>query len=133
MTEKNAAPPDLAARGRKFWRETTGQFELTPAELEILKETCRTLDDLDRLAASVAAEGAMVLGSAGQPVVHPGLTEARGQRQVLHRLVAALALPDEAGAAVPSSQNIRAKRAAGARWRGHRTEEQKRAAVRAAN
>lgn len=130
MTEKNAAPPDLAARGRKFWRETTGQFELTPAELEILKETCRTLDDLDRLAASVAAEGAMVAGSAGQPVVNAALTEARGQRLTLHRLVAALNLPDQDGAAVPSAQNIRAKRAAGARWRGHQTDAQKRAALR---
>lgn len=133
MTEKNAAPPDLATRGRRFWRETTGQFELTGAELEILKETCRTLDDLDRLAASVAAEGAMVAGSAGQPVVNPALTEARGQRLTLHRLVAALALPDQDGAAVPSSQTIRAKRAAASRWRGHQTDAQKRAAIRTAN
>jgi len=121
VTEKNAAPPDLAARGRKFWRETTGQFELAPPEMEILKEVCRTLDNLDQLAAAIATEGAMVSGSTGQPVVNPALTEARGQRLTLHRL------------AVPSSQTIRAKRAAASRWRGHQTDAQKRAAIRTAN
>lgn len=91
------------------------------------------MDDLDNLAASVAEQGVMVLGSTKQTVVHPGLTEALGQRAVLHRLLAALALPDEDGAAVPSAQNIRAKRAAASRWRGHQTDAQKRAAIRTAN
>lgn len=132
MTEKISAPSDLAARGRKFWRETTSRFEQTGAEYEILKEVCRTLDDLDRLALAVAADGVMVTGSAGQQVVNPGLTESRGQRVVLHRLLAALSLPDEYGDVVPTAQTTRAKRAAAARWRGHQTDDEKRAALRAA-
>lgn len=130
MTEKIAAPADLASRGRKFWREITGQFELTKAELEILREVCRTLDDLDRLAACVLADGAMTTGSAGQPVVNPAMAEARGSRALLHRLVAALNLPDDQGDAVPSPQTIRAQRAAASRWRGHQTDAEKRAALR---
>jgi len=129
VTEKIAAPADLASRGRKFWRETVGSFELTKAELEILREVCRTLDDLDRLAACVLADGAMATGSAGQPVVNPAVSEARGQRAVLHRLVAALALPDDEGAVLPSVQKLRAQKAAANRWAGHRTDVARRLAT----
>ena len=130
MPEKSAAPADLGSRGRKFWRETVGQFDLTKAESEILREVCRTLDDLDRLAASIVADGAMTTGSAGQVVVNPAVTEARGSRALLHRLVAALNLPDDEGDVVPSPRRIRAQHAAASRWRGHQTDAQKRAALR---
>ena len=130
MTEKNAASVDLGSRGRKFWRETVGSFELTRAELEILKEACRVLDRLDELASVITAEGSTTAGSKGQTVIHPALGEARGQQLVLHRLIAALALPDDEGVAVPSPQRIRAQRAAASRWRGHQTDAQKRAALR---
>jgi len=113
------APRGLAKRGRTFWRATLTAFELSDAELSILLEVCRTLDDLDRLAGAIAAEGAMTVGSQGQPVVNPALTEARGQRAVLHRLLAALALPDEDGQAVPTTGTLRAQNAAKARWKGH--------------
>ena len=66
--------------------------------------------------------GPMVRGSQGQPVVHPGLTEARGQRAILHRLIAALRLPDEDGAAVPTGRQIGSVAANAARWAGHRKE-----------
>ena len=45
--------------------------------------------------------------------------EARGQRAVLHRLIAALQLPDVDGGSVPSGRSLRATAAAETRWRGH--------------
>ena len=90
-------PPGLAARGRRFWRDTVAEFDLSGAELHLLQEACRTLDDLDRLAGMVEQYGPTVTGSQGQPVCNPALTEARGQRLALHRLVSALALPDDDG------------------------------------
>lgn len=113
------APAGLGTRGRAYWRATMGAYELTDSETELLLEVCRTLDDLARLAEAIDREGAMVKGSAGQPVVNPALTEARGQRAILHRLVAALKLPDEDGATVPSGHQIRGAVANTARWSSH--------------
>lgn len=42
-------PKGLGARGRGFWNETLTEFELTPANRELLAEACRTLDRLERL------------------------------------------------------------------------------------
>lgn len=111
-------PAGMGPRGRRFWRATLAEFELGDAERELLAECCRTLDDLDRLAAMVAEHGATVKGSTGQVVVNPALTEARGQRAILHRLVAALQLPDPDGKVTPAATSQRGKAAARARWSG---------------
>ena len=112
-------PSGMGARGRRFWRSIVSEFGLSDAEQEILAEACRTLDDLDRLSAMVAEHGVSVLGSQGQPVINPALTEARGQRIVLHRLVSALQLPDPEGQPMPAATAQRGRSAAQARWRGH--------------
>ena len=119
-TRTRRAPAGLATRGKRYWSAVMGAFDLTDSELEVLLEVCRTLDSLDALDAAVAERGAMVPGSAGQPVVNPALTEARGQRALLHRLMAALALPDEDGASIPTAHSQRGKVANAARWRASR-------------
>jgi len=125
--DRPRAPKGLQTRGRTFWDSTLEQFELSDAELAVLLEACRTMDDLDRLAGVVAESGAMSVGSQGQPVVNPALTEARGQRTVLHRLLAALALPDPDGATIPTTATLRAKKAAATRWKDHDSSDQRRA------
>ena len=120
--DRPRAPKGLAARGRRFWAVTTEAYTLTDAELELLLEVCRTLDTLDRLADVVVEHGATLEGSKGQRVVNGAMTEARGQRLALHRLLAALGLPDEDGAAVPSPRTMQAERAGAARWAGVKTE-----------
>lgn len=119
-TTPNRAPSNLAARGQEFWTQTTAAYDLSDAERHVLAECCRTLDTLDTLAAQIAADGVMIHGAAGQEVLHPAISEARAQRVVLHRLVAALALPDPEGQSVPTTATLRAKRAASVRWSGHR-------------
>lgn len=111
MSTMKPPPAGLAERGRAYWQAVVTDYDLTPSELAILIEACRTLDNLDQLAAAIARDGVMVLGSAGQSVTNPALTEVRGQRLALHRLVSALALPDVDGATVPTSGTLRAKRA----------------------
>jgi hypothetical protein len=115
-------PAGLDERGRAFWLDVMAVYELSRSEVQILTEACRTLDNLDRLAEAIAAHGAVVEGSQGQPVINAALTEARGHRVVLHRLLAALALPDEEGEQLPSVESLRARRAAVARWQPHRRE-----------
>jgi len=112
------SPKGLKARGKAFWASCHKVFEFTDSEEALLLEVCRTLDNLDALAASISKDGATVEGSAGQVVVNPALTEARGQRVVLHRLIAALQLPDEDGVSVPTSASLKTSVAANARWHG---------------
>lgn len=98
-------------------------YALTEGEAELLAECCRTLDTLDALAVVVAVQGSTSTGSTGQVTVHPALTEARNQRLALHRLLSALALPDEDGkATVLSSQTASGKQGARVRWSGVQTE-----------
>lgn len=113
------APKGLATRGRAYWSHVIGEYELTESETHVLLEVCRTLDNLDRLAESIDRDGAMVVGSQGQSVLNPAMTEARGQRLALHRLIAALSLPDDDGAAIPTGHQIRAVTANASKWRGH--------------
>lgn len=116
------SPAGLKARGRRFWRETVTEHELTTPELALLEEICRTIDDIDLLHTAVREDGATVAGSKGQTRAHPALVELRHQRQVLGRLVSQLGLEDEGGGSVPSLTTARGRKgakAANARWRGH--------------
>lgn len=119
---KPKTPAGLGTRGARFWRVTVNEYELSPGELHLLAEACRTLDQLDALAESIAQDGATVTGSAGQTVVNPCIPEARQQRLTLHRLLAALALPDDEGATVPTGHQLRSVTANRARWDGRDTE-----------
>jgi len=115
-------PKGLATRGRRFWSLTVTKYELTAQELELLVEVCRTMGRLDELDEFIRKAGVTAVGSQGQTVVNHALTEARGQQLVLHRLIAALQLPGEDGASVPTASRLRAQAAGTARWAGVRTE-----------
>jgi hypothetical protein len=99
-----------------FGAASPAAYGLSDSEQLILIEICRTLDTLAELDRTVRAEGPMTVGAAGQPVVHPAQTEARGQRVVLHRLLASLALPDVDGQTLRTAGQTRARTAATARW-----------------
>jgi P27 family predicted phage terminase small subunit len=123
VSSRAPAPPGYLAaqgRGRRFWQRVVGEWECSPAELELLAEACRTLDELQALRRAVAREGATVLGSQGQRRAHPALTELRLGRGELRRLLDALGLEVAAGAAedeeVVSLTSRRAQRAARTRW-----------------
>ena len=89
MTASRPSPPKgCQAAGRTLWRDITGTYELDIHELALLKEATRTVDQLDELAAAVAADGTMIDGR-----IHPALVESRQLRIVLARLLAALRLP----------------------------------------
>jgi|SRR5690625_1900330 len=121
-TPEPVPPPGLGARGRRFWADTLAVYDLTDGELALLTEVCRTLDNLDALAEVLAADGATTVGSQGQLVVHPALTESRGLRLTLHRLLAALALPDEDGGSMPTARQVAGRMNAEGQWSGKLTE-----------
>ena len=115
---KPRTPAGLGIRGSAFWRSSVADYEFSSAEEALLLEACRCLDRLDLLNTTISDLGAMVDGSQGQPVVNPALTEARGQQAILHRLIAALQLPDASGASIPTGRRLGASAAAEVRWKG---------------
>lgn len=106
------APSDLQARGRKFWRSITAEYELNTQTLTRLTEACRVLDALEDLAAMYTETRSVGV-----------LQERRQQQLVLDRLLKSLELPeeDEETEAEPAPvTSLRARRAAQSRWRQER-------------
>lgn len=116
-----APPKGLQKRGRAFWRKVfDAELDPTDAELELLLELCRALDEAEALHAVIATDGPMSTGSKGQPVAHPAAVELRQCRQVISRLMAQLQFPaDDDGPAAPSAASLRGRRAARSRWAAH--------------
>lgn len=70
-------------------------WELDERELAVLSLAAHQADDLARLETAIKRDGAMSVGSKGQPVVNPALTEARQARLAIGRLLGQLSLPAE--------------------------------------
>lgn len=101
MSDKPAAPPGLAARGARLWRDQLALGPLGPAALVLLEEACRIADRLDRLDAQLGQSIASMepLGDI--------LQEARLQAGALKGLVSELR---QAGATAAAPTSATAKR-----------------------
>src|SRR5215212_9931566 len=111
-------PSGLRAPARRLWSAVFGKYVLTPAEVAMLSEACRTSDELDRLERAVRALPELTTtGSAGQVKAHPLLAEVRAHRQVLERLAGALNLPDVDQEVGLRAGSRHARTAAVARWK----------------
>ena len=83
-------PTQYGEAGERLWASVADHFDLEEHEQALLREACRTVDQLDALAAVVDADGVVVDGKA-----HPALVESRQLRLALARLLASLRLPDD--------------------------------------
>jgi hypothetical protein len=128
-------PSGLKSPGHRLWAAVAESFVLNAGELAMLEQACRTADELDRLEKAVRAlPNLITTGSTGQLKPHPLLAEARAHRQLLERLVGALALPDEDEESGLRPGQRHARKAANARWRPNvPTENGKLAELRAAD
>lgn len=120
MAGKPTAPADLRASGKKLWRETLNDFDLTAPELRLLLEACRTVDELEVLRTAILDGDLLTVGSTGQPVVSRVYDEIRKHRDSLAKTLGALALPDEDDSKPLTVAQIRAKKANNTRWAAHR-------------
>jgi hypothetical protein len=120
-SEHNVKPPTgLKAQGKRLWAAVATKYVLTPAELEMPAQACRTADELDRLERAVRQLSELtVRGSTGQPKAHPLLAEVRAHRVLLERLTGALNLPDEDEEVGLRGSSRHAQRAARGRWKDH--------------
>lgn len=117
------APAGLGDAGSRFFRWVHSAYETDVRDSPVLLELCRTIDEIELLAEAVARDGVVTTGSKGQPVEHPAMAGLRAHRVVLDRLFVRLGLPGAEDEETPLTQaQIRAKRAAAARWQGHRKE-----------
>jgi phage terminase small subunit len=123
VKRRPAPPKGLPVAGRRVWREVVGDLpesmEFTANELTLLAAAARQADDVAALEAVVKRDGVTVVGSAGQPRVHPAVAEARLGRAVLARLLGDLRV-DTQDVTAATAASRRAQRAADARWSEHR-------------
>jgi len=129
MGNGTTAPKGLGTAGRALWRKIASSlpdgWELEEREEAILRLAARQADDLSRLESAISKDGAMALGSAGQPVVNPAIIEARQSRLAIGRLLGQLALPDDDAAGGSSaSASETGRKAANARWSRERRKEE---------
>ena len=113
----------LGVRGNALWVELQAEFEWDPHEEELLLETCRSLDVIDALAAAVEANGVMLVGSQGQPVLNGAVAELRQQQSAFARLASQLNLTDaDLGTAI-SARSAASRAAAQKKWRDKKREQ----------
>ena len=91
-----APPKATKTAGRRLWKSIMDDYDLSGAELEILRQAVRVADVLDDLAAIVAAEGVIENGTGR---ARPAVVEQRQESIALARLLASLRLPDSAESA----------------------------------
>lgn len=85
-----AAPAALTPRSRKLWRAVLAEFELSPAELELLRSALVALDRADEAAAIIAAEGVVTVDRYGSPKAHPATDVESRNRALYGRFLAQL-------------------------------------------
>ncbi|MFN7767773.1 MAG: P27 family phage terminase small subunit [Planctomycetaceae bacterium] len=75
MTRKKidipAAPADLGEDGRRFWTETVETYQLTDAQLQILRFAARQCDRAAAARQRLATEGLTVVDHRGVPKENP--------------------------------------------------------------
>ena len=116
---ETAAPPrGLGAAGLELWNAIAGQVAgdglvLDTRELRVLRDACRTADDVEVIEAALAAGEPMVLGSTGQPRVNPLFDESRKGRALIATLLKHISLDDPVEAPRRGAQSSTSARAAG--------------------
>jgi hypothetical protein len=112
-------PKGLGSAGRALWRRIIAgvppELELDERELEALRLAARQSDDLAALEKVIAKEGVGSVGSAGQPVVHPAVVEARQSRLAVGKLLDTIRFADPDGALLTGAGR-HAQGAANTRW-----------------
>jgi hypothetical protein len=111
-----AAPKNLASAGAALWESIADAYDLRPDELRLLADACREADLIDTMSTALSRVDLMTLGSMGQPVVHPYVSEIRQHRTVLASLLRSLKLPDESSEGAVNQQ----RQAGNASWSSRR-------------
>jgi len=88
VTER--APAGLSSRSRGLWKAVVDEFELSPAELELLRSALICLDRADEAAEVLDREGLIASDRYGSPKPHPAADIEARNRVIFGRFVAQL-------------------------------------------
>ncbi|MFC6151555.1 hypothetical protein [Mumia xiangluensis] len=93
-------------------------YVLDLTEMQLLREACSLLSEIDDLRAALSKVGVTVEGSTGQRRVNPAVGEIRQHRLALARVLKALDLPDTGADAARTDPRVSelARYAANQRW-----------------
>ena len=98
MARRTAPPDGLKNRGRDLWaaciKRDPALADSDNPQRPVLHEAARLADQLDVLAARLAADGPIISDSKGTPAPHPALKAAHQGQALLARLLASLRMPD---------------------------------------
>lgn len=92
MTDDIAAPDGLSDRSADLWRATVAEFELSAAEMELLRNALLSLDRADQAAAVIAEQGLTTTDRYGGSRPHPAVDIEHKSRALFGRLVAQLGI-----------------------------------------
>ncbi|MGI9079738.1 MAG: hypothetical protein ACR2GF_02770 [Acidimicrobiales bacterium] len=84
------APAGLTKRSSKLWRAVLAEFELSPGEVELLRNALAALDRADQAAAIIEAEGLVTVDRYGSPKTHPAADIETRNRALYGRFLAQL-------------------------------------------
>ena len=92
MARRTAPPDDLKDRGRELWsaciKRDPALADSDNPQRPVLHEAARLADQLDVMAARLAADGPIISDSKGTPAPHPALKAAHQGQALLARLLA---------------------------------------------
>jgi phage terminase small subunit len=91
MTRPTGPPAHLKAEGSALFSAVLAEFELNPAETELLAAACVALDRMTEARALLDRDGLVVEGRAG-PRAHPACMVERDSRVAFDRILARLHL-----------------------------------------
>lgn len=106
---------NMKTRGSTFRATVTAALELEDADpvwLQLLDETCRALDLVERLEENLSDQTLLVPGSRGQQTPNPLLPELRHQRAAVAKLLSQLGTDSDG-----ETQSQRQRRFAQKRWK----------------
>lgn len=112
-------PEELGEAGARLWRDVRRDWRLRPDEDRLLLAACRTMDELGRMEAALAAADPVVAGSKGQTRAHPLIAEVRAHRLALKALLAGLGIEDAVGGEeLGAARSDAGRKLAQQRWAG---------------
>ena len=109
-------PPGLSDRAKALWKAVLDRYELSSAELEVLRQACAALDRADEAARVVKREGVTVVDRYGCPKAHPAVETELRARALFAAHVRQLGVKATAPPAVRPIESARGRKAAKARW-----------------
>jgi hypothetical protein len=103
-TSRAPRPPASAGEaGRRLWRAVHAEYELTGADLEVLRQAVTVADELAGLEALVRASGPLIRDRDGLPAPNPASQQHRLLSITLARLLASIqVIGDQADAHDPA-------------------------------